>query len=276
LLKENTMRSAMIEALTLTTESTAPATEVALPRVWTSAEWVVYFRANAERALTIPWEAGAGVSPEEIAVVVESLRAWQFGETRDGGHLREAAKRHAEETSDPEFLTAVELFIAEELCHGRLLGRFLDLAGVPRREAYWGDAVMRGFRHFLSRLESCSTIVTMVETHALLYYAAVTRATGSTVLRRICEQLLRDEIPHIRFHCERLAIIHRGRGRISRWVTAVVHRALFTGITLAVWTSNRHALRMGGFSFKRYWRTAWAQMRRAWRAMKPETYRWAN
>lgn len=266
------MRSAMVEALTLTTESTAA--DAARPAVWTSAQWVAYFRANAERALAIPWEAGAGVTPEEVATVVESLRAWQFGETRDGGHLREAARRHAAETNDPEFLAAVELFIAEELCHGRVLGRFLDLAGVPRRERYWGDTIMRGFRHFLSRLESCCTIVTMVETHALLYYAAVRRATGSAVLRRICEQLLRDEIPHIRFHCERLAIIRHKHGRVRRWFTAAAHRCLFTGITLAVWAGHRRALRAGGFTFRRFWRTAWAHMGKAWRAMDPSAYRW--
>jgi hypothetical protein len=263
----------MLEALTLTTEGPATAAPE-LPVAWTSAQWVAYFRANATRALPVPWEAGASVTPEEIALVVESLRAWQFGETRDGGHLRKAAARHAAETNDPGFVEAVELFIAEELCHGVMLGRFLDLAGVPRREGYWGDTVMRTFRHFLARLESCSTIVTMVETHALLYYAAVRRATRSVVLRRICEQLLRDEIPHIRFHCERLAIIHRRRGRIRRWLTAAIHRCLFTGITLAVWGGHRRALRAGGFTFRRFWRTAWVKMGLAWRTMNPNSYRW--
>jgi hypothetical protein len=265
----------MVEALTLTTEG-VPVDERVRPVVRTSAEWVAYFRANAELALPVPWEAGAGVTPEEVAVVVESLRAWQFGETRDGGHLRAAATRHATETNDPEFLAAVELFIVEELCHGAVLGKFLDLAGVPRRQKYWGDVVMRGFRHFLARLESCCTIVAMVETHALLYYAAVRRATRSAVLRRICEQLLRDEIPHIRFHCERLAILRRPHGRCRRWFTKLVHRCLFTGITLAVWAGHRHALSAGGFTFRRYWRSAWAKMRSAWRAMNPDSYRWPS
>jgi len=264
----------MMEALTLTTEGAAPAAPVARPVVWTSSEWIAYFRANVERRLDVPWESGAGVRPEEIATVVESLRAWQLGETCDGGHLRSAAARHAIATSDPDFVTAVELFIAEELGHGVLLGRFLDLAGVPRRRRDWGDTAMRVVRHFWGRLESCVTVVAMVEVHALLYYAAVRRATGSPVLRRICDQILRDEGPHIRFQCERLAIIQRGRGRAFRALTAAAHRVLFAGITVTVWVCHRRALRAGGFTLPRFWRRAWAQMGRAWRAMNPGAYRW--
>jgi hypothetical protein len=129
-------------------------------------------------------------------------------------------------------------------------------------------------RHFLARIESCTTVVVMAEVHALVYYGAVRRATDSVVLRRICERLLRDEVPHIRFHCERLALLHRRRGPIRRWLTARVHRFLFAGITMAVWVGHRHALRSGGFTFGRFWRTAWARMGAAWRAMNPRGYRW--
>jgi hypothetical protein len=268
------MRSAMVEALTLTTEAPVPAGAPELPVVRTSAQWVAYFRANAARLLEVPWEVGAGVTPEEVEVVVASLRAWQLGETSDGEHLRSAARRYAEAVNDPDFAVAVELFIAEEHRHGASLGRFLDLAGVPRLRWYWGDTVFRAMRHFLARLEACATVVVMVEVQALLYYAAVRRATNSAVLRQLCRQILRDEIPHIRFQCERLAVLHRPNGRLRRWFTAVVHRFLFTGITLAVWVGHRRALRAGGFTFRRFWRTAWVKMRAAWRAMDPNSYRW--
>lgn len=268
------MRSAMLEALTLATEEhTAPAA-TPLPVVWSSAQWVAYFRANAANLLVVPWEAGAGVTAAELEVVVKSLRAWQLGETSDGAHLLAAAERYAAKTGDTDFVEAAKLFIAEEQRHGATLGRFLDLAGMPRLRWYWGDTLFRMFRHFLARIESCATVVTIVEVQALLYYAAVRRATGSAVLRKICEQLLRDEIPHIRFQCERLAMIHRGRSGALRWFTAGVHRVLFTGITMAVWLGHRRALRAGGFTFRRYWRTAWSKMRAAWRAMNPQRYRW--
>src|SRR4051812_34334471 len=88
------------------------------PRPLTSAQWLAYFRANAARPRPIPWGQGAGVPPEELAPVARSLQAWQLGEPSDGRHLRAAAARHAEQTGDPDYLPAVELFIREEQRHG--------------------------------------------------------------------------------------------------------------------------------------------------------------
>lgn len=265
------MRSAMVEALTLTTEDTTPAT---LPAVWTSAEWVAYFRANRTTLLDVPWGAGAGVTPEELAEIVDSLRAWQLGETSDGARLLKTAEVHAATIGDPGFVEVVRLFTAEEQRHGEELGKFLDAAGVPRAARDLGDSLFRVFRHFLMRMEVWASVVVVIEVHALLYYAALRRATRSALLRRICEQILRDEVPHIRFQCERLAIIRRGRGRVLRVLTAGAHCVLFVGITAAVWVGHRRALRAGGFTFRRFWQSAWAQMGGAWRAMDPKAYRW--
>ena len=106
------------------------------------------------------------------------------------------------------------------------------------------------------------------------YYNAIRRATRSVVLRRICEQLLADEVPHIRFQCERLAILHRGRRPWLRTLTLAIHRFLFTGTTLAIWVGHRRALRAGGYGFLHFWRSAWDRMGHAWRMMAPEAYRW--
>jgi hypothetical protein len=266
------MRSAMVEALTLTTENTAPPAE--LPAVRTSAEWVAYFRANAANLLDVPWGDGPGASPDELAPILASLRGWQLGETSDGAQLRATAERYGAKINDPDFVEAIKLFIAEEQRHGETLGLFLDLAGVPRKTWDWGDAVFRVFRHFRLRMEVWASVVVMVEVHAMIYYAAVRRSTGSPVLRRVCEQILRDEVPHIRFQCERLALIRRNRNGILRWLTAGVQRALFGGITVAVWVGHRRALRAGGFTLGRFWRSAWRQMRRAWGQTNPSKYRW--
>ncbi|MDY3557786.1 ferritin-like domain-containing protein [Gemmata sp. JC673] len=267
------MRSAMLEALGLSTEDAATAVPVK-PVVWTSEEWVAYFEHNATNLMPIPWGAGAGATREELAEIIESLRAWQLGETSDGARLTRAAERHAAQTYDPAYVEAIRRFIAEEQRHGEMLGRFLDLAGVPRKGRDWGDSIFRLFRHLRLRMEVWTTVVVMVEVHAMLYYAAVRRATGSAVLRRICHQILRDEVPHLRFQCERLAIIHRNRGHALRALTMGVQRVLFAGVTLAIWAGHRRALRAGGLTFRRFWGGAWAQMGKAWRAMDPRGYTW--
>ena len=247
-----------------------------LPRVRTSAEWVAHFEANAARLRFIPWEDGAGATDEETTAIADSLRAWQLGETSDGSHLLAAAERYARQTADPEFVTAVRLFIAEEQRHGRDLGRWLDLAAVPRAVADWGDSLFRAFRYALPSMEVWATPVVMVETHALVYYNAIRRATGSPVLRALCEQILADEVPHIRFQCERLAVLHRQRPRALRWLTGVAHRVFFTGVTLAVWAGHRRAYRAGGYTFGRFWAPPWRKMRHAWRRMCPDAYEWTD
>jgi hypothetical protein len=154
------------------------------------------------------------------------------------------------------------------------LGRFLDLAGVPRARSDWGDSLFRAVRYFLPNMETWVTPVVMVETHATVYYNAIRKATSSNVLRRLCEQILADEVPHLRFQCERLAILHRRRARWLHRLTMAMHRILFAGITLAVWCGHRRALKAGGYGFAQFWRVAWVRMRHAWRQMNPQAYCW--
>ncbi len=245
-----------------------------LPRVWSSAAWVAYFEGNAERQRTIPWYRGAGASPAELSQIASSLQAWQLGETSDGSHLLAAAQDYAATTGDPDFVQAIRLFTAEEQRHGANLGRFLDLAGIERVRSNWGDTLFRALRYAIPKMEVWATPVVMVETHALIYYSAIRRATKSPVLRRTCEQILFDEVAHIRFQCERLAILHRARPLPLQALTMGTHRVMFAAITIAVWIGHRQALRAGGYSFLRFWREAWRKMGQAWRLMSPEAYCW--
>jgi hypothetical protein len=214
------------------------------------------------------------LTTDERELVAASLPSWQLGESSDGARLRAAARGHADRAGDAHFVEAVEFFIGEEQRHGADLGRFLDLAGVPRKNWDFGDAVFRVLRHLVTRMELQSSILLMVEVHALIYYAAIGRATGSEVLRALCRQILADEVPHVRFQCERLAILRRDRWRVTRMLTGAAHRVLFAGTTLAIWAMHRRALRAGGFTFRRFWRSAWAKMGRAWRMMNPAAYHW--
>jgi hypothetical protein len=246
------------------------------PRVWTAEEWSAHFRGNALRCRPIPWERGNEASAAELERIARSLQAWQLGETSDGRHLRAAAARYAEQVGEPGWAHAVDLFIREEQRHGAMLGRFLDLAGVGRVRADWGDRLFRLARYLLPTMETWTTPVVMVEVLALVYYNAIRRATSSAVLSGICSQILSDEIPHIRFQCERLASILRGRGMAGSALTALAHRLFFVLIVLLVWLGHRRALRAGGYGFRAYWRAAWAKMRAAWRLMDPRTYAWQD
>ncbi len=233
----------------------------------TSRQWQEHYRANASNQLPIPWDLGAELSPTETHAVIQSLQAWQLGETSDGSHLLAAARRYAAQTGDSEFLAVVQLFINEENRHGELLGRFLDLHGAGRIPRNWGDSIFRLLRYALPNLEVWTTVVIVVETMALIYYRAIMQATTSPVLRTICRQILKDEVHHLQFQYERLAQMHDGRGTCARWLTLGLQRILFLGTILAVWVGHHRPLKAGGFPLSRFWRTTWKRMALHWQRM---------
>ena len=243
-------------------------------KVWASTEWYEYYFFNSKARLEIPWQRGAEATQKELRRIASSLQAWQLGETSDGSHLRAAARNYAESIQDPRFIDAVDLFIKEEQRHGEDLGRFLDLVGIPRLKKNWGDRVFRLIRYSIPSMEIWVTPVIMVETIALIYYNAIRKATSSSVLGTICKQILKDEVPHIRFQYERLAILHKKRRHRLLKLTHGLHRVLFFSVVLAVWCGHHKALRAGGYIFKKYWQAAWKKMEFAWERMNPQLYEW--
>lgn len=250
------------------------ASESEKPAVRGTAGWCDHFRANARALRNIPWESGPRITAADLDEIADSLRVWQLGETSDGSRLREIARKHAEATGDPDLVEMMAFFIAEEQRHGATLGRYLDACGIPRAQTNWGDTLFRLSRHFLANLETFMIPVVMAETHALIYYNAIRRASDCPVLRQICAQLLADEIPHIRMQCERLAIIAHHRPAWLRAVVLLLQRGFFVAVTLAIWAGHRRALKAGGYDFGRFWKRAWSKMGVAWRAMNPRGYRW--
>jgi hypothetical protein len=247
----------------------------ARPRPLTGAGWYVYFLKNARRCRPIPWEKGVEASPAELSAICRSLQSWQRGETSEGNHLRALSARYAARIGDSDYPAAINLFIREEQRHGALLGRFLDLAGAGQVSSDWGDFLFRAARKALTSIEVWTTPVVMIETLAVVYYDAIRRATGSAVLRTICAQILADEIPHLRFQCERLANLFRRRRRPALVATTLAHRVFFLAMVLLVWTGHRRGLRAGGRTFRSYWRCAWTKMNVCWRLMDPARYDWS-
>jgi hypothetical protein len=233
--------------------------------------WVDYFEANAAALLDVPWERGAELSEAERSAVAGSLPAFQVGESSEGRNLIRAAEDHARQTGDPDYLAAVRLFIREEQRHARDLGRFLDLAGVPRLTACWTDGVFRWLRR-RAGLELTISVLLVAEVIALVYYAALRAATGSAVLRRLCDQVLRDEVEHVRFHCERLAMLRRDRPRWRSAFSRGLHRVFFAGTCLVVWWDHAALFRAAGCSLLRFWAESWYEMSAALARTDPRAY----
>jgi hypothetical protein len=246
-----------------------PARAAAHPRPWSSRRWCDYFRQQRRNLLDIPWQRGAELTTAERDLVAASLPVFQQGEAQEGGHFYRCARDHAAATGDHDYAEAHRLFMDEEKRHGRDLARFLSLAGIPvLTEPSW---LARAFCWCGSRgrLEPTLLVILMSEIVAEVYYTALHHATGSTVLRRLCAQILRDEKQHVRFQSERLAILRRGRGPLLLALSAGLDVLLLFGAGVACWCGHRRLLRAGGFGLVRFFREAWHRFRISCSAKTP-------
>ena len=245
-----------------------------LRQVWSSQRWVEYFRRNRASLMTIPWELGIELSPREKYALASSVPEFQLGESSDGLRFVEMAEMYALQSGDVEYVRALKLFIREEQRHGRDLGRVLDLAGIPRIAHSWSDAIFRWLRHRCGLGLSITVLVT-AEIIAKIYYLAVRSATNSVLVRRLCDQILADEVEHVRFQCERLAILRR------EWPDALIRLihawqwVFMAGTCVVVWQKHRLLLRQGGYVFFGFCAAVLGEMREACGSMNPRNYRWA-
>lgn len=237
----------------------------------TSEQWREYYHRNAGCLMEIPWERGVSFSEAEKAAITSSVQEFQLGESSEAKHFQGLAKAYALRTGDEEYVFALRLFIGEEHRHARDLGRVLDLAGLGRIGHTWPDTVFRWLRH-RAGLELSIAVLVTAEIIAKVYYAALREATGSVVLRRLCDQILSDELQHVRFQCERLAILRARHTRLMVWLKGSLQRWFFAGTCGVVWWKHRRALRAGGLGLRRFRKVARAEMADAVMLMNPRHY----
>lgn len=237
-----------------------------------SRRWLEHFRHNAESLMTIPWERGAELTADETRAIAASMQTFQLGESGEGRSISRAAARYAIRTGDTEYVEALTMFIGEEQRHAAILGRFLDLAGIPRIQKQWTDVIFRRLRHGHG-LELAICVLLCAELIAKVYYRALRNATNSPVLRRMCEQILKDEVAHVRFQSERLAILRRGQSQTVRSLKQSLHAGLYFGTRIVVWLTHARVMRAGGFNFRKYWSATGAEFEIATRTMSPRSNR---
>jgi hypothetical protein len=235
---------------------------------WSSLRWREYFAHNAQHLLDIPWDSTHRLAGAEREAIALSVQEFQLGESSEGRHLLARGRGYARRSGDEDYAPALAAFVAEEHRHARELARFMQLEGIDRVGHAWPDTVFRWLRH-RAGLELSIVVLVTAEIIAKVYYAALRDATGSPVLRRLCDQILADEHAHVRFQCERVAILRRRRMRWLIPLLDAMHRVLMAGTCLVVWHKHGRALRAGGFGFVRFWRETWHERNAAARIMNP-------
>jgi len=236
--------------------------------VKTSTDWLRYFQDNSQHLLDIPWHTGGELTARERRAIGRSVQEFQRGESSEGKHFMRYAERYAVATGDRDYVPALRLFIAEEQRHARVLARFLTLNGIPLVETTFPDKVFRLLRHVLGTLEVSVAVLITAEIISQVYYAALRTATSSAILRRLCDQILRDEAAHVEFQTEQLAKLRAKRSRWLYGLTMTAQRGLFFGTCLVVWMVHGCVFREAGQTLGDFWRSAWQHFGRAFTAVR--------
>jgi hypothetical protein len=164
-----------------------------------AADWLAYFTQNRANRMPIPWERGVHIGFFLRKPLTHSLQRFQIGESGDGRHL----KQHAARTGDRTYAAAVELFIAEEQEHSRLLAQVLYGMNAELLDGHWSDAAFMLVRH-LSGLHAELLILLIAEIIAKRYYRALADGVDDPVAHAIFAQIVHDEQGHVAFHVDRL------------------------------------------------------------------------
>jgi hypothetical protein len=236
-----------------------------------SAAWVEHFSRSLSREDIVRGDTNILLPEVERDAIASSVQEFQLGESSEGRHLISAANRYAADSGDFDYVTALRLFIAEENRHAKELGRFLDLAGIPRVGHSMTDTVFRFMRR-RAGLELSIAVLVTAEIIAKVYYAALCDATGSRTLQHLCTQILRDERHHVIFQAQRIALLRAGRSRWSIFVRVALHKLLLAGTCVIVWRRHGRAMRGGGMRFVQFWKLTWREMHRAVADMDPANY----
>jgi hypothetical protein len=217
--------------------------------------WYRHFRQNREGPCALPWHDSYLLSAAERRLVTRSIQQFQLGEWARGRGLMRRASSHPVLATDPWFIPALELFIAEEQGHSGILGQFLDREGIPRLTNHWLDGVFRRLRK-LAGLEVCATVLVTAEVLAIPFYQALRDATRSHLLRSICVRVLCDEAAHLNYQALTLGLIRRPLSDRARVIHSLCHSMLFHCTGLLLWQQHRRVFRAAGWDSRRFWSDA--------------------
>jgi hypothetical protein len=209
----------------------------------TSLPWRNWFRRNLGAPL--PFHPEDRWTAEEAARAARSLAQFELGESSDGRHFLEHARRFGERAGDSYLAETVALFIEEENRHAHWIGKFLRAQGVPPMRRHWLDTVFRWIRKPMG-FGLMVSVLTCAEVVAVPYYSSLRKATRSQWLGAICTRILADERHHLRFQSRNLAAAW-GRWR-SPELMKFLHHGLLAATCVAVWREHGAVLRRGGYT----------------------------
>jgi hypothetical protein len=218
-----------------------------------SKTWLQYFENNRRNFIEPAWHVPTPLTNSLKQRLARSLSHFQLGESGGGSHLFGKASREAED--DAAYRRALELFIAEEAEHARLLARLVQRFGGQIIRRHWTHLLFRSARRALG-LNFEIQVLLIAELVGTAYYEMLQRRARDPLLDQVCARILSDEAQHVAFHLDRLHDIHAGLLPAERGAWCLQFQLLFASALAVAWFDHRSALEAIGTPRSEFFRAA--------------------
>ncbi len=173
-----------------------------------SAEWLAYFRGNADRPPPpVDASEAEAIAPALREALVRSLGRFYLGETGEGRIAHEAA-RSGDPALDALMCESIVLYVREEGRHARGLAGALAALGATLPERHYSEALFRRARRLMGLRTKMMTIA-VAEIIGLAYYELL--AEHVPAVAGLALALARDEREHLAFQAEYFARVIEAR-----------------------------------------------------------------
>lgn len=216
-------------------------------------QWVEYFKFNNAHLFKLDFSNDHELSAREKKLITPSIRAFQIGEGSKGEHLKKAVRKFAKKTGYREYPEIMKWFIMEENRHSKTLKKYMEIYQIENCKALWIDNVFRLLRKMMG-IECEVIILVTAEMIALSYYTALSNATNSALLKKICRQMLNDELKHVVLQSDTLFRISKNRNEAANVLIRGIRRLIMRMTSLTVWLMYQDLLKKGHYTYKLFTR----------------------
>jgi hypothetical protein len=185
--------------------------------------------------------------------LAHSLSHFQLGETGGGTFLiTQVRTQLPEDVADHQ---ALELFIAEENEHARLLERLVTRFGGKTIRRHWTHTLFRLVRHALGFKFEIQLLV-IAELVGTAYYRLLRLRTRDSVLDEACDLILQDEAKHVAFHADWFGAFQSQLLPVERAAWNLQFQLLFSAAAQIAWIDHKACLMLAGANRREFFRAA--------------------
>lgn len=223
-------------------------------------KWIRHFEGNRHSWTEPDWSTVSPILTEKrTQFLIDSLATFQLGESGGGTRLKRFVAQSCE--GDPDYQSAVELFVAEEQYHAEILTKAVRYFGGELKQKHWMNSIFRKIRAVLG-LEFNLQILLTAELIAEAYYGLLARHVPDPVVQSMSLKVVRDEVKHIQFHEEFFRLRQRRWLPLSSTIWSLQFQMVFIAVEWAVWLDHGKCLRRFGISRNVFQQKAQAVCRR--------------